>query len=1517
MAELTDANFPAQSIAIIGIGGRFPGCRSLDEFWRLVRDGVDVLRTFSDAQLEAAGVPKSLREDPHFVSCGTALDESEWFDEGFFGMTPREAQIIDPQHRIFLECAWEALEYAGYAPANLDVPVGVYAGATMNTYLIAQILGDPQLMESMGAYQLMLGNDKDFLCTRVSYKLNLRGPSMTIQTACSTSLVAVEAACRALNGRECDIALAGGVSVSFPERAGYLYQEGMILSPDGVCRPFDERAAGTRPGAGAGVVVLKRLSDAIADRDTIHAVIRGAAVNNDGAGKAGYTAPSVEGQVEVVALAQALAEVEPRSIDYIEAHGTATPLGDPIEVAALTRAFRASTPDIGFCRLGSLKANFGHLDAAAGVAGLIKTVLALKHRTFPPLTNFRAPNPHLVLEESPFRADDKAAPWVSGPSPRRAGVSSFGIGGTNAHLILEEAPPVTSGPAPVRPRLLTLSAKTATGLQRICADLAGWFEAHPDASLADVEWTLQTGRQAFSHRRAVVVGGAAQGADALRGRGAAAAVHEGGARPVAFLFSGQGSQLAGMGSRLYGAEPSFREAIDRCAQILKECAGLDIRAVMFDPAGSARLRQTENAQAALFCFEYALAELWRHWGVVPSAMIGHSLGEYVAAHLAGVMSLEDALRVVLARGRIMQSMAAGSMVSVQLPSGQLAGYLHSSVEIAAVNAPELCVLAGPTEGIDAVQKELEADGVSCKRLPVSHAFHSVLMEPALEPFAAVLDRVRLQPPMLPYVSNVTGDWITAEQATSPAYYCEHLRRPVQFQAGLRSLSRDPALHWLEIGPGGVLASLARANIEPSAGARVTASVTTVGDEEHAALFHAAARLWVSGVSLDWAAMHGDAEPRRIPLPTYPFERKRHAVDPRPEAEPRPVPPLPEEGVLHSYQPTWVRADFPARELDRLTGAWIVVGRHDALTEAVEAALGAAGARVNVADLGAATGSGPGDRGPNGTNLRESYERLVKAVTLEHGSIQGVVVLNPGAQSGREGYDAVVALACSLGAFDPSRPIRLILAGAGTQSVLKEPIRSWQAALSFGPILVLPTEFPGLQMRSLDLDGEEGSGAHVQIAAAAVAEEATAQDGAVFVARRAGCRWVRRYEPVSLEVGSVALGHTFRSRGRYLITGGLGGIGLTLSTWLARRFSARLLITSRRSLPPRAEWDSLVAAADPEGASWPLDAILSIRTIEGLGGEVVVEAADAADERSMEHAVAMARARWGELDGVVHAAGIAGEGRLAAMTSDTDVDAVLSPKLGGMQVLCRVLGEERLDFVALMSSINAVVGAPGACDYAAANAALAAFAESDARPTGWRRLVAIDWGAWREVGMAARRSVPAAMRAGYEAFLRRAIAPDDGAEIFGCAVASGYSRIVVTSFDLEEAFKASREPDTVRPRTDPLEHERVPPEPAELNRVRDAALALTDSEERLAEIWTELTGVTDIGPDEDFFALGGHSLLATRMMSRVSVAFGVNLALRDVFDAPTLGELARRITEKMHAAADALGPATKDREEIVI
>jgi len=763
--------YPTHAVAIVGFSGRFPGARNLPEFWQNIRNGVETLESFTDAQLAAARVEAPLRANPAYVKRGTVLEGADLFDANFFGYSPREAQIIDPQQRIFLECAWEALEHAGYSAPSDRYTVGMYAGQGINMYL-GVIAADPALMAAVGGYQLMLGNDKDFLCTRSSYKLDLRGPSLTVQTACSTSLVSVVLACRALARNECDIALAGGVAVPFPQDSGYLYQEGMILSPDGHCRPFDVGAAGTRPSAGCGIVVLKRLSEAIADRDTIHAVIRGAAINNDGAGKAGFTAPSVDGQAEVIAMAHALAGVESRSIGYVEAHGTGTPLGDPIEIAALTQAFRATTEDVGFCRLGSLKANLGHLDTAAGVAALIKAVLVLKHRELPPLVNFTRPNPQLALETSPFLASSVAEPWQGSDHPRRAGVSSFGMGGTNAHVVLEEAPasPAALAGAAISPKgahLLAFSARTTTALESMTSGLARHLEAHPDINLEDVEWTLHVGRRTFAHRRALAVRDVSQALEALahpQRLPVVTGVHDGGDRPVAFLFSGQGSQYAGMGASLHESEPVFAAAVDRCAGLLQRHLDLDIRDVLLSRDPAAAINETRLAQPALFVIEYALAQLWQSCGVHPSAMLGHSIGELVAAHLAGVMSLEDALAVVAARGRLMQALPPGSMAAVQLGASELQSRLLPGVEIAARNAPGLCTISGPKEPVAAMLAQLQQGGIESRALHTSHAFHSAMMEPVLEPFTRLLEGLSLAAPTIPYVSNVTGTCITAAQA---------------------------------------------------------------------------------------------------------------------------------------------------------------------------------------------------------------------------------------------------------------------------------------------------------------------------------------------------------------------------------------------------------------------------------------------------------------------------------------------------------------------------------------------------------------------------------------------------------------------------------------------------------------------------------------------------------------------------------------------------------------------------------
>src|SRR4051812_1011624 len=715
-------NLP-DGIAVIGMAGRFPKARNIEEFWQNLRNGVEAISFFSDQELEEAGAafPKG---NPNYVKARALLEDAEMFDAPFFGINRKEAEIMDPQHRIFLECAWEALENAGYADEDKARITGVFAGMSMNTYLLSNLVTHPELMELVGSYQIMLANDKDYLPTRVSYKLNLKGPSVNIQTACSTSLVSVCVACQHLLNFQCDVALAGGVSVSFPQKKGHLYQEGGITSSDGHCRAFDEKAQGTVAGDACGVVVLKRLAEALADGDQIFAVLKGFATNNDGSAKIGYTAPSEDGQAEAIALAQALAGVEPDSISYIVTHGTGTPLGDPIEIAGLTKAFRAGTDKRQFCALTSVKASIGHSDAAAGIAGLISAVLALHHKQIPPSLHYETPNPKIDFASSPFYVNTKLQAWDGHKLPRRAGVSSFGIGGTNAHVVLEEAPAQEPKMQDTgRPQLFVLSAKTNSALDNATANLAGFLARNPSTDLADTAFTLQTGRKAFPYRRATVAADLNEACEVLRTIDPKSVWTGHCTRenpPVAFLFPGQGAQQVNMGLELYEHEPQFREQVDLCCDLLKPHLGCNLRSILFpQPEASEKakkaLTQTQFTQPALFVIEYAMARLLNSWGIRPEAMLGHSIGEYVAACLANVFTLENALGLVAARGRLMQSLPSGTMLAVRLAEADVRPFLGQNISLAAVNGASLCVLSGPTPEIDKLREELQAKAIVCQR----------------------------------------------------------------------------------------------------------------------------------------------------------------------------------------------------------------------------------------------------------------------------------------------------------------------------------------------------------------------------------------------------------------------------------------------------------------------------------------------------------------------------------------------------------------------------------------------------------------------------------------------------------------------------------------------------------------------------------------------------------------------------------------------------------------------------------
>src|SRR6202451_1073356 len=903
-------------VAMIGMAGWFPRAKEVEAIWENLRAGVDAVTFCKEEELLAAGVEESLLQNPNYVRARMVLEGADLFDAAFFGYPPREAELMDPQHRLFLETARAALEHAGHVPEKYRGLIGVFAGAGFPHYFINNIISNHQVLELMGMLQATLGNESDSLASKVSYKLDLKGPSIGVQTFCSTSLVAVHLACQSLLSFECDMVLAGGVAVDSSQNTGYLYQPGGIASPDGHCRTFDAKAQGSIYGSGVGVVVLKRLVDAITDKDTIYAVIRGSATNNDGSLRVGYTAPGLEGQSAVVVEALAVAGVESGSISYIETHGTATPLGDSIELAALKKAFRGNAERKQFCALGSLKPNVGHLDRAAGVANLIKATLVLRRRELPPSLHFEEPNPDVDFANSPFYVTTKLKPWEAHGGPRRAGVSSFGLGGTNAYVILEEwEEDATSKSRPSQ--LLMLSAKTETALEKATEELADAFRRDPAMNLADAAFTLQVGRSAFNHRRVVVC------SDARGGRGAAEALETTDAkkvwtsyqdkreRPVVFLFPGMGEQYENMGAGLYGSEPGFREAVDECCELLKGQMGIDLREVMYgvggeggegggerrdlqklffrgvggsgkEEEGRRALNQTWLGEPAVFVVEYALASLLRSWGLEPQALMGYSVGEYVAATIGRVMRLGDGLRLVAERAKLIEKLPEGAMLAVAGSEGEVQGLLGEKLSIAICNGPRQTVVAGPEDAIGELEGRLAEKEMVNRRLPTRHAFHSRMMEAGYQEMVELMRGVELKAPKIAYISNVTGTGIKKEKARDVEYWAKHMCGTVRFGDGVGELLQGGEEVLVEVGPGQGLGSVVKQHGEYQKRTE-TVMVSTMKtvyseEEDQEVLLGALGKLWLAGTEIDWGSYYGEEKRRRIALPTYPFERQSFWIE---------------------------------------------------------------------------------------------------------------------------------------------------------------------------------------------------------------------------------------------------------------------------------------------------------------------------------------------------------------------------------------------------------------------------------------------------------------------------------------------------------------------------------------------------------------------------------------------------------------------------------------------------------------
>ncbi|WP_369174945.1 SDR family oxidoreductase [Streptomyces sp. R28] len=1498
-------------IAVVGMAGRFPGADTVEAYWSNLRAGVCSVTRFDDDELTARGVDTGTLRHPDFVRHGYVLEGARTFDATFFGYSPREAELMDPQHRVMLECAWAAMESSGHAPGRYEGAIGVFAGAGHNTYQLHNIATQPRAAELLGEKQVVIGNRSDYLSSRISYKLGLEGPSVNVQSACSTSLVAVAEACLSLLAYQCDMALAGGVAVDDTRRNGYLYRPDGMLSPDGYCRTFDARAQGTVGGDGVGMVVLKRLKDAIADNDHIHAVIKGSAVNNDGARRAGFSAPSALAQSDAILTALADADVEPETIGYVELHGTATPLGDPIEYQALAAVFDGVPA--GTCAVGSVKTNIGHLDSAAGVAGLIKAVLAVEHGQIPPSLHYETPNQRIDLEAGPFYVNTELIPWPRRDGPRRAGVSSFGLGGTNAHVVLEQAPP----PRPPADEadngaehLLVWSAKSAEALESATDLLHDHLRTHPEHSLAEVAFTLREGRKHFPHRRMLVSTSRQDALDALAARddgrlltAVAPALPD---RPVAFVIAGFGGQFPGMARELHDREPVFRAALDRCAHLLDPLLGQDIRPLLLDdsappgtaagrPAGDLRglLQQPELSEhpldqpllgyPAVFALEYALIELWAHWGVVPDVMIGHSLGEYVAACVAGVFSLPDALRLVVERARLIMRQPEGAMLAVPLNEDAVARYTDDEVCVAAVNGHRTCVLSGTVPGIERVSGELAAEGIVSRRLPTRFAFHSPLMDAAVEPYGEVVRSVRLNRPATPFVSGLTGAWITDEEATSPDYWAHHMRRTVRFADGIAAIWSVPDVAVVEVGPAPAHTSdvLQHPAAATAADRVVIPSLPRAlhGESDRASLLSAAGRLWLAGRRHPFPP---SPSARRVPLPTYPFERRtywletgsRKAVDDTARQR---------HGSLPQwfYGQSWHRlpAAAPAAEGDLATQRWLIFVDGAGVGRGLAARLRELGASVrSVAAGGEWSDSGDGEYVLDPAQASH-FTKLAAALRAQGGIPERVVhcwsvgddahrAVEPGDVQSllRRAFDSLVHWAQATETELMAAAQRWDVVSTEVHSVVGDEELCPPKAAALGVCKVLAQEYPSLDCVHLDLrlDGARDPAA---VAGHLLGELARPAADRVLALRGRHC-WRPAYLTTPLAPRTAS---PVRKDGVYLITGGLGKIGLIVARALAERDRVRLVLLGRTGLPPRETWD------DEHHPAAVRDSIRAVRAVEELGSRVMVVSADVTDPAAMMQAKQRILEEFGPVNGVVHCAGTTGSAAHRAVSELGPEESLwhFGPKLYGTQVLHEVLQDQQLDIAIICSSIAALLGGLGFAAYAGANAALDAFAQLRHGPG--RPWTSVDWEAWFFSDDRDHTELGAAVR-------ELALTPDEGRQVFDALLdAVPQPQVIVSTGDLHRRHALWSAPVADAPATPVLRHERP--------NLRNPFVApVSATEYRIAEIWQETLGVESVGVHDNFFELGGSSLLGLQVVHRLRQDLGASVPLTIVYEGPTVRTL---------------------------
>ncbi|MCC5622905.1 type I polyketide synthase [Nostoc sp. CHAB 5715] len=1493
-----------KGIAVIGLVGRFPGARNIGEFWENLCKGRESISFFSDEELEASGVDPTLLSNPNYVKAGANISDIEMFDASFFDFSPREAETLDPQHRILIECAWEALENAGYEPGTGKNLTGVYVGTDMSSYFLNNLSSHPDLIESIG-FPIIYGNSQDFAATRVSYKLNLKGPSINIQTSCSTSLVAVHSACQGLLNYECDMALAGGICITSLQKEGYFYEEGGITSPDGHCRAFDASSQGTIFGNGVGLVVLKRLEDAITDSDFIHAVIKGSAINNDGAAKVGYTAPSVGGQAEVIAEAQANASVTPETITYIEAHGTGTALGDPIEISALKKVF-ARTNKKEFSAIGSVKTNVGHLNIASGVTGLIKTVLALKHKQIPPSLHFETPNPEIDFANSPFYVNTKLTEWESNGTPRRAGVSSFGIGGTNAHVILEEAPAIKTS-HPSRPwQLLLLSAKTSTALDTATTQLHNYLEQNPDTPLADVAYTLQVGRRAFDYRRIIIchsLDDAIKSLDSQNPQHIFSHHRKPGHCPVIFMFSGQGSQYANMGRELYQVEPTFKKHVDSCALILQPHLGLDIRSLLYPnpeeiETAANQLQQTAFTQSGLFVIEYALAQLFMSWGVSPEAMIGHSIGEYVAATIAGVFSLEDALKIVAKRGQLMQQVPPGSMLAIRLPEKEVQLLLsgnelyRESLQIAVINSPSSCVISGTNDAVAALEKQLSSIEVECRQLHTSHAFHSVMMSPILSAFAEAIKTVKLNPPKIRFISNVTGSWISSEQATSPDYWCQHLRKTVRFSDGISQLIQQFEGVFLEVGPGRTLGTLTTQHLEKDAKQQVLTSLRHVKEQQSDVCFllQTLGRLWLFGVEIDWSGFYAHEKRHRLPLPTYPFERQRYWIEPKSRSHSVNIKPttLDKKQDIGDwfYVCSWKRSLLTSSSLEEIKDTqekWLFFVDDLGVGEQLIDKLKNQGKNIIIVKQGDEFSKLSYGIYTINPCINEDYDKFLQEL-ISLGKIPEKIVylwslshLDNRPSVKYLELKSLLFLTQSFSKLKISARLQLRVISNNIQEVNGNEELNPDKAAILSLCKVIPQEYPNISCQCIDIaltnsrnleERQENCESHI---IDKLLKELNSVSLDTVVAYRDRHRWLQIFESVHTE-SIVEEKIPLRKQGVYFFPSGLETIEVVLAEYLTKTFQAKLIFIENVNFPEQDNFSQWLET-HPQNDEFSLK-IQHFLALEELGAEVLLLHADTTNYEQMHQALASANVE--QINGVIYSTGIKRDNLFASIPeiNEVEFENLLELQSNKIIVLEQLLQNFNIDFCIILSSLSSILGGFGLGLYSAANQFIDTFSTRHNQKTSFPWYV-INWDKFQP-NVSQKETAPDRV-SGKEL----AITPIEAVEVFKQVFSfREVAQIILSTVDINARKNHTNSLDSLidSKSTNQLDSSLRYSRPS----LSNSYVAPTkELEKQITEIWQEVLGITEIGIYDNFYELGGDSLIATQLVSRLRAKFPVDLPLRDL------------------------------------